>query len=114
MRRDKLYLLDIAEGCTRISSFLGGKDREAFLADEILFDAVVRNIQNIGEAVRSLPPEIRDQRPDIKWKEILGLRHLLVHHYFGVDQEIVWDIASNRCPELLEAIEDLIGRTPDE
>lgn len=53
-------------------------------------------------------------RPEIAWTRIVGLRHLLVHHYFGVDEEIVWDLAVNRCPEMLEAATDILSRLPTE
>ncbi len=113
MRRDRLYLLDIAEACQKIARFIDGKTFEEFSQDEILFDATVRNLQNIGEAVRCVPEDTRTIRPDIEWTRIVGLRHLLVHQYFGVDEEIVWDLAANKCPALLAAIEDMLQKLPE-
>jgi len=114
LRRDRLFLLDISEACRKIERYVAGKTFEDFATEEILFDATVRNLQNIGEAVRCLPEETRNLRPDIPWARIVGLRHLLVHPYFGVDAEIVWDLAINRCPEILEAVTDILSRIPSE
>jgi uncharacterized protein with HEPN domain len=108
LRRERLYLLDIADACRKIDRFTAGKSFEEFSQDEILFDAVVRNLQIIGEAVRCLPDDVRSLRPDVEWTRIVGLRHLLVHHYFGVDEEIVWDLAMNRCPELESAVTEML------
>lgn len=91
---------------------MAGKTFQEFAGDEILLDATVRNLQNIGEAVRCLPEQTRALRPEIPWQRIVGLRHLLVHHYFGVDEEIVWDLAVNRCPEMLEAVTDIVSKLP--
>ena len=79
MRRDRLYLLDIVDACRKIERFIDGKTFEEFVQDEILFDATVRNLQNIGEAVRYLPEETRALRAEVEWTRIVGLRHLLVH-----------------------------------
>jgi len=112
LRRDRLYLLDILEACEKIGRYMGGRSADELSADEMVLDAVVRNLQNIDEAVSNLPEETRAIRPDIEWKRIVGLRHLLVHHYFGVDEEIVWNLASDRCPELRSAVMDMLDRLP--
>jgi uncharacterized protein with HEPN domain len=111
LRRDRLFLLDIVEACEKIERFVKGKSFDDFAKDEVVFDATVRNLQN-SAAVRSLPEETRALRPDIEWKRIVGLRHLLVHHYFGVDEEIIWNLASERCPELMKAVKDMLLRLP--
>ena len=113
LRKDRLFLLDITESCEKIARYLGGKTFEEFVRDDVLFDAIVRNLQNIGEAVRCLPPETRALRPEVQWTRIVGLRHLLVQQYFGVDEEIVWDLASNRASELLDAVTDILARLPE-
>lgn len=68
-------------------------------SDERTFDAVVRNLEIIGEATRSLPQEIRDQIPGIEWPLIAGMRNVLAHVYFGVCENVVWDVASIKIPE---------------
>jgi uncharacterized protein with HEPN domain len=111
LRKERLYLLDIVEACEKLLRYTQGVTFDQFVRDDILFDATVHNLQIIGEAVRSLPEEIRSLRPEIEWKRIVGLRHLLVHHYFGVDAEIVWDLALNQSPQLLEAAKDILAKT---
>jgi uncharacterized protein with HEPN domain len=113
LRRDLLYLSDIAHACRKIERFIDNKTFEEFAQDDVLFDATVRNLQNIGEAVRALSQEVRDIRPDVQWTRIVGLRHLLVHQYFGVDEEIVWDVAKNKCPVLVIAVEDILSKLPE-
>jgi uncharacterized protein with HEPN domain len=74
-----------------------------YLCDERTFDAIVRNLQIIGEAVKVLPDWVRDIRPEQEWAKIAGLRNLLVHHYFGLDEQVLWDAVQNDVPPLLVA-----------
>ncbi|MEF8874825.1 MAG: DUF86 domain-containing protein [Candidatus Thermoplasmatota archaeon] len=80
---------------------------EEFKTDEKTMDAVLRNLEVIGEAVKNLPDEIKENNQGIDWKGISGLRDILSHAYFGVDDEIIWDIIQNKIPELEEKIEEL-------
>ncbi len=73
-----------------------------FAEDRKTVDAVVRNLEIIGEAARNLPEEYRDLAPDIEWRKIIGLRNLLTHEYFGINPAIVWDVVQNKL-ETLEA-----------
>lgn len=113
MRRERFYLIDIVEARKKIERIVSEKNQEDILADDILFDAVVRNLQNIGEAARCLSPEVRTLRPHVEWGRIVGLRHILVHQYFGVDAEIVWDLATRHCPVLGATAESLLESLPD-
>ncbi len=72
-------------------------------------DAVVRNLEIIGESVKNLPPEIRQLRPQVPWTRIAGLRDLLIHGYFGVDAEILWQIATAKVPELTCEVRQLLS-----
>ena len=63
-------------------------------------DAVIRNLEIIGEATKKLPPDLRDRRPGVPWSRIAGMRDVLIHDYFEVDLQIVWDVVKNRLPEL--------------
>lgn len=81
MRRERLYLKDIVSACDKLATYTKGHSFESFLADPLTFDAVVRNLQIIGEAVRVLPDSVRSIRSDIEWPQIVGMRHIVVHHY---------------------------------
>lgn len=77
---------------------------ELFDADETLRRAFVRSLEVVGEAVKKLPPEFREQHPDVDWRPIARLRDRLIHGYFGIDYQIVWDIVQNRIPLLRREI----------
>ena len=83
--------------------------REAFENDDKTVDAVVRNLEIIGEAVKMIPESIRLAHPNIEWKKIAGLRDILAHQYFGVDIEIIWDILENKLPALEEEINEILS-----
>src|SRR6266581_3173587 len=82
--------------------------REDFEADELLQNWFVRHLQIIGEAARLLPEEIRATAPDIAWSKIIGMRHILVHNYFGIDTQVVWDAVERDVPNLKEKITSLL------
>lgn len=99
-RDSKVYLEDILEAARKIAVYTGGLSKTAFLEDEKTIDAVVRNLEVIGEAVKKLPEDLRAQHSAVEWKKIAGLRDILIHEYFGLDAEIVWDIVQNKVPAL--------------
>ena len=86
---------------------------EQFIDDEILKRAFVRSIEIIGEAVKNLPDSIKSKSVDIEWKEIAGMRDRLIHNYFAIDFEIVWDVVQNEIPTLKEKIEKIINYTKE-
>jgi uncharacterized protein with HEPN domain len=80
----------------------------AFASDEKTQDAVLRNLEVIGEAARALPEAIRDRAPNVEWRKIIAFRNVLVHEYFGVDLRIIWDVVENKLDVLEKACEDLL------
>lgn len=104
----RLRLADIIEACSAIASYIIGSDWDGFQKDPKTRDAVIRQMEIIGEAVKSLPEELRQEQPQIPWRQIAGFRDVLIHSYFGVDDSVVWDAARNRIPELKQACENLL------
>jgi len=99
-RDSRVYLEDILEATRKITAYTAGLSKATFLEDEKTIDAVVRNLEVIGEAVKKLPEDLRAQHSAVEWKKIAGLRDMLIHEYFGLDAEIVWDIVQNKVPAL--------------
>ena len=113
MPRDyKLYLSDILEATGKIGVYTSGQEFESFKSDSKTFDAVLRNLEIIGEAAKYVPEEVRNQNPRIEWKKIAGLRAVLAHAYFGVDHAIIWDIIKNHLPALKIETEALLANPP--
>ena len=109
MSRDyKVYLDDVREAIGKIRRYTEGMSRDSFFADERTIDAVVRNLEVIGEAVKNLPGSMRDQYPDVEWQKIAGLRDILIHEYFGIDAEIIWDIVQTKLLALADRVEEAL------
>jgi len=110
MSRDyKVYLDDILEAIAWIWIYTTGFTYEMFHDDRKTIDAVVRNLEIIGEAVKQIPEGIRGQHPDIDWKKIAGLRDILIHNYFGIDLELIWDIVENKLAPLEERVTQMLS-----
>ena len=102
-RGSELYLQDILEAIGQIESYVAGIDRAGFAAERMRIDAVVRNLEVIGEAVKHLPESERTLVPGIPWRKIAGLRDILAHEYFGIDLDIIWDVVTVHLPPLKKA-----------
>ena len=112
MSRDVwLYLQDIATSATKVLVYTHGMDSDSFLADDRTYDAVLRNLELIGEATKHVPESFRQQHPTIDWRRMAGLRDILAHAYFGVDDSILWDLIQHKIPALTEAMAGL-GKDP--
>jgi len=113
MSRDyKLYLEDTIEAIEKVKLYTEGLSKEAFVQDPKTFDAVVRNLEIIGEAVKNLSAEVKEANPQIKWRRISGMRDILAHRYFGISVNIVWDVVTNKLPELEAQIRGILSKTP--
>ena len=114
MSRDpRVYLEDVLESIRRIKTYVSGINQESLGADELRLDAVVRNLEVIGEAVKQLPEEITQQQPDVEWRKIAGLRDILIHHYFGIDVGIIWDVVQNKLPDFERQIRTILENLDD-
>lgn len=99
MSRDlQLYLTDILVACEKVLRYTNGMTFEQFIADDRTFDAVIRNLQIIGEAVKNIPTNMRERSPEIEWRKIAGLRDILAHTYFQIENEIIWDVVQSKVP----------------
>ncbi len=107
-RGDKEILMDILEAINRIKIYTNGMDYETFLLDIKTQDAVIRNIEIIGEAVKLLSPKIKEKYNNIPWKDIAGIRDKLIHFYFGINLDIVWDVAKNKVLEIEKSIKEIL------
>ena len=103
-----MYLEDILLAMNRISEYIEGSDFQTFKRDYKTVDAVIRNFEIIGEASRSLPTRIKEKYPKLPWSEMYLLRNKVSHEYFGVDYEIIWDVAINYLPENRVQIEEIL------
>lgn len=98
-KRDPLVLIeDIVLGIQKIRRYTSQLDHDGFFTDELVIDAVARNLEIIGEAARQLPEEFKRVHKPIPWTQIAGLRNRIVHDYFGLDLEIIWEIIQPICP----------------
>ena len=105
-RDDAAILQDIKEAIDRIMSYTSKMEYDDFLQDYKTQDAVVRNIEILGEAAKLLSDETKRNYPNIPWQDIAGTRDKLIHDYFGVNIDIVWDIAKNEIPFLSKQLND--------
>jgi uncharacterized protein with HEPN domain len=107
MPRDyKQQLDDILQAINFIREYVKDMDYKSFEADRKTQDAVIRNLEIIGEAARTMPDEVRDKSAKIEWYKIIALRNILIHEYFGVNLKIVWDVVQNK----LDALESTCRR----
>ncbi len=106
MPRDhELYLKDIKSSCEKIIRYTGGLSQEQFLKDELIYDAVLRNLMIIGEAAKNVSEDIRKKYHLVEWKKICGLRDIITHAYFGIDNSILWEIIHLKIPSLMRALQ---------
>jgi uncharacterized protein with HEPN domain len=106
-RGDRELLSDIRGAIERITSYLSGFDYDSFLNDNKTQDAVMRNLEILGEATKNLSEAVRTRSIDVPWKNMAGVRDRLIHDYFGVNLDIVWQISTVELPKIIEQLPDL-------
>jgi uncharacterized protein with HEPN domain len=109
-RTYRLFLEDMLLSMNRVAEYINGLSFIEFKHDYKTVDAVIRNFEVIGEASKNLPKEIKDKYPMVPWEEMYLMRNKISHEYFGIDYEILWDIASNYLPENKSQIEEILER----
>lgn len=109
MKKDSMIFVEhIIDSIKNIEAFMKKVSRESFLKNKEKQSAVIRQIEIIGEAVKNLPSEFKDKHPNVPWKDIVGMRDKLMHHYFGVDIEKVWITLKEDIPKLKNQIKNII------
>ena len=114
MRDYQLYLQDIFTAMVAAQAFVEGMDFETFAADDKTSSAVIRKLEIIGEAVKNVPLEIRQQYPQVPWRDMAGMRDWLIHGYFGVDYSRVWLTVENRIPLVQPIIAQILKDIAEE
>jgi uncharacterized protein with HEPN domain len=110
MPRDAdVYLADILEAIERIQAYVRGLGPVAFAEDGKTFDAVLHNLEIIGEAAKRVPDAWKERAPSVEWRKIAGMRDLIAHAYFSIDPDIVWDVVTSKLPALAAEVKRLRG-----
>ena len=114
MKKDPyVYLLHILESIGHIERSIANRSGEEFLKNTELQDAIIRRIQIIGEAAKLVPEDFKKVNGDIPWKKMAGMRDKVVHDYFEVDLELVWQVVTRELPALQILVKDLLAKRPD-
>ena len=114
MRHEPAFLNDILTACRKIESIVAANPEEAFLGDEVLPAAILHHLMVIGEAISRLPIDLRDRHPEVPWRQIIAIRHRIVHAYFDLDWQILWDTATEDISKLrLKVLDILTTEFPD-
>jgi uncharacterized protein with HEPN domain len=107
-KRDvRLFLHDMLEAINKIERYVAGLSFAQFESNDLVVDAVVRNLEVIGEAAKYIPPHLRDRYDAVDWVRVVGFRNIVIHAYFDVDVEIVWTIATQRLRELKTVLQQM-------
>ena len=109
MKTDRMYLEHIQEAMSKIEAYTAD-GRAVFNAEPMRQDAVIRNFEIIGEAVKRLSNAATQKAPEINWRDVAGLRDVLIHNYMGVDLDEIWNIVTNNLPQLKQAVQKMLSK----
>ncbi|MGE8204625.1 HepT-like ribonuclease domain-containing protein [Heyndrickxia sp. NPDC080065] len=108
-REPKVFLEDILSSAIKVEKYTRGLSFEDFIDNDLVYDAVIKNILVIGEATKNIPKDIRQSNPHIEWRKMAGMRDMMIHGYFSINFQIIWDVVQNKIPEFKQQIEQLLS-----
>jgi uncharacterized protein with HEPN domain len=112
--RDVLaHVVDMLDCARRIEAYSRGLDLHVFREQGMAYDAVLRNLEVLGEAAKGVTPELRLRHPEVQWRSMAGLRDVLIHRYFGLEDETLWDVVVNEIPVLITALGRVLAAEGD-
>jgi uncharacterized protein with HEPN domain len=106
-----VYIHHILDAIEQLEIYLANVDFEIFSSNNMLFDAVVRQLEIIGEASNKIEDEFQKQYPDVPWRKVIGTRNLIIHEYFGINKKVIWDACKNDIPKLKKIILQIISES---
>jgi uncharacterized protein with HEPN domain len=108
MKDDSVYLHHIIDAFMQIEYYIDGVSHEEFLSNKLLQDGVIRQLEVMGEAARNLSDDLRNEYPQVPWRQMIGLRNRMIHAYFNVNLQIIWEIVRGDLPDLKRETESIL------